>query len=264
VLVGLLGAGHIARALAEGWRRPELETVRQPELLSYDVDPSALAAFAGDFGVLASGSPAELVAGSELVVLAVRPPDVPALLAGVGPALGRRPLVSLAAFVTLDDLRGLLPDGAQVCRVMPNVAAAVGQGVFLFAAGTLQADAGRSVEGLFALAGDVVPLAETQFDAATAVAGCGPGFTALFVEALAQAGVGAGLETGLATRLAADAVAGSAALAARDGDPAGLRRAVATPGGMTAAGVEVLEQKGMREMMSAAVNAAVERASRRS
>jgi len=108
----------------------------------------------------------------------------------------------------------------------------------------------------------VVDVPEALFDVATAVAGCGPGFTALFVEALAQAGASAGLDAGLATELAAATVAGAAELAARDGDPAALRASVATPGGMTAAGVEALEGGGLRRLLEAAVEAAVERAKR--
>ena len=262
MLIGSLGAGHIARALAEGWRRPGLEVSLQPGLLVYDTDGARSQAFADDFGALACGGPAELVAGSEVVVVAVRPPDVPAVLAEVGPLLGSRPLVSLAAFVTLDDLAAYLPAGAQAARVMPNVAAAVGRGVFLFAAGSLARPAADEVRRLFGLSGRVVDVPETLFDVATAVAGCGPGFTALFVEALAQAGTSAGLEAGLATELATATVAGAAELAERDGDPAALRASVATPGGMTAAGVEALEGGDLRRLLAAAVEAAVERAKR--
>jgi pyrroline-5-carboxylate reductase len=115
---------------------------------------------------------------------------------------------------------------------------------------------------LFGLAGTVVEIPESLFDPATAVAGCGPGFTALFIEALAEAGVEAGLDEALARELAVAGVAGSAALVARDGDPVAIRTAVATPGGMTAEGVQVLENRGLRAALAAAVAAAVERAGR--
>jgi len=108
----------------------------------------------------------------------------------------------------------------------------------------------------------VVEVTEQQFDAATAVAGCGPGFAALFVEALAGAGTASGLDATLAGRLAVGAVAGAAALVARDGDPVALRTAIATPGGMTAAGVDVLEARDLRGALAAAVAAAVARARR--
>jgi pyrroline-5-carboxylate reductase len=164
--------------------------------------------------------------------------------------------------VPLDDLRaGLLP-GARVARVMPNVAAAIGCGVFLLSAGTLTASQADEVRNLFSLAGTVVDVPEGLFDPATAVAGCGPGFAALFIEALAEAGVEAGLDETMARELAVAGVAGAAALVARDGDPVGVREAIATPGGMTAEGIDVLESRGMRAALAAAVAAAVERARR--
>ena len=87
--------------------------------------------------------------------------------------------------------------------------------------GTLSAPQAAQVRALFGLSGTVVEVPEGQFDAATAVAGCGPGFTALFIEALAEAGVAAGLSETMARELAVAAVAGSAELVAREGDPVG-------------------------------------------
>ena len=259
---GFLGAGHIARALAEGWRRDAPQASSDIILSVYDPLPERSGSFAAQFDAQACASPAALANLSELVVLAMRPTDVPAALAAVAPVLEGRALVSLAAAVPLGELRAGLSDGACVARLMPNVAAAVGRGVFLLAAGTLTAPQLDSVRDLFGLAGTVVEIPESLFDPATAVAGCGPGFTALFIEALAEAGVEAGLDEALARELAVAGVAGSAALVARDGDPVAIRTAVATPGGMTAEGVEVLETRGLRTALTAAVAAAVERARR--
>lgn len=224
--------------------------------------PGRARSLAADFDARACGSVAELAAGCDAVVLAMRPPDVASALAEVASVLEGRPLLSLAAAVPLDDLRaGLLP-GARVARVMPNVAAAIGCGVFLLSAGTLTASQADEVRNLFSLAGTVVDVPEGLFDPATAVAGCGPGFAALFIEALAEAGVEAGLDETMARELAVAGVAGAAALVARDGDPVGVREAIATPGGMTAEGIDVLESRGMRAALAAAVAAAVERARR--
>ena len=260
---GLLGAGHIARALAEGWHRaaasPEGAPAR-PELFVYDPVTERAAALGADFGARVCASPAELAGACDVVVLAMRPDDVAAALAALRPALGETAVVSVAAAVPLATLLAGLPTGARVARVMPNVAAAVGQGVFLFVAGTLSGRQAVEVAGLFERAGMVVEVTEDEFDAATAVAGCGPGFTALFVEALAEAGAASGLDAALARRLAVGGVAGAAALLARDGDPVAMRVAIATPGGMTAAGVDVLETSDLRGALTAAVAAAVARA----
>jgi len=257
---GLLGAGHIARALAEGWHRASEASGPGPILHVYDPRASSSATLAAEFGARVCSSPAELVAACDVVVLAMRPPDVAAALREVAPALQGRSLVSLAAAVPLADLRAGLAPGAAVARVMPNVAAAIGRGVFLFVVGTLSAEQAATVRALFELAGTVVEVPESLFDAATAVAGCGPGFTALFIEALAEAGVANGIDETMARDLAIAAVAGSADLVAREGDPVAVRTAIATPGGMTAAGVDVLEARGTREAIAEAVAAAIARA----
>jgi len=260
--VGFLGAGHIARALAEGWRRPLPEPALRPGLAAHDPVAERARAFAADFDAQGCASMTELVATCDVVVLAMRPPDVPAALVAVAPVLGERPLLSLAAAVPLAELRAGLAPGARVARVMPNVAAAIGHGVFLLVPGSLSVQQAGEVRDLFGLMGSVVDVPESLFDPATAVAGCGPGFTALFIEALAEAGVAAGLEVAMARELAIGGVAGSAALVAREGDPVGVREAIATPGGMTAEGIDVLEDRGIRTALAAAVAAAVERARR--
>jgi pyrroline-5-carboxylate reductase len=257
---GFLGAGHIARPLAEGWRQPLSDPAARPALAAYDPLPGRAAALGADFDATSCSTVAELVAHSDVVVLAMRPTDVAGALAALAPLLGRRPLVSLAAAVPLDDLLGGLAAGARVARVMPNVAAAIGRGVFLFLPGTLSGPQAGEVRALFELSGTVVEVSEDLFDPATAVAGCGPGFTALFIEALAAAGVKAGLSETMARELAIAGVAGSAELVAREGDPVGVREAIATPGGMTSEGIDVLETRGLREALAAAVAAAVDRA----
>ena len=155
--VGCVGAGHIARALGQGWSRPEIPD--PPQLTYLDVSAEAAARAAADTGASLAASLPELIEASDVVVVAVRPQHVAGVLAEAGPLLGDRPLVSVAAGVSLADLRAALPADARVARVMPNVAAALGLGVFLFVPGTL-AERAAEVEGLFALAGDVVELDE--------------------------------------------------------------------------------------------------------
>jgi len=182
--VGFIGAGHIARALGQGWSRPGLEDA--PGLRYFDVSRSAAEATAQAMGADVAPDLLGLVERSELVIVAVRPQQVQDVLTETAPLLGPRALVSVAAGVPLADLRAALPDGARVGRVMPNVAAALGLGVFLFVPGTLGPRA-AAVEELFARAGEVVALDEGDFDAATAVAGCMPGVLAALVRDLARA-----------------------------------------------------------------------------
>jgi pyrroline-5-carboxylate reductase len=257
VRVGFIGAGHIARALGQGWSLPGL--AEAPPLTYFDVMPDQAERTAEAARADVASNLADLVGRSDLVVVAVRPQHVAEVLAEVAPLLGDRPLVSVAAGVCLEELRAELPGGARVARVMPNVAAALGLGVFLFVPGTL-GEHEQAVEALFALAGEVVVLAEEDFDSATAIAGCMPGMLAALVRDFALAGEKRGLDPDVARRLAIAGVHGSAAIIAREGDPGAVITAAATPGGMTAAGVAKLEERGLAEAVALAVHAAAERA----
>jgi len=196
---------------------------------------------------------------TDVVIVAVRPQHVTGVLAVVAPLLAARPLVSVAAGVLLEDLTGGLAAGARAGRVMPNVAAALGLGVFLFVPGTL-GEHEAAVEALFGLCGEVVRVGEAEFDTATAVAGCMPGMLAVLVRDFARAAEVRGLAPDVAQRLAIGGVHGAAAVIAREGDPAAVIAAAATPGGMTAAAIAVLEERGMGVAVAHAVDAAAERA----
>lgn len=255
--VGLLGAGHIARALAEGWSRPGVTPA--PSLAFYDVLPERSVAIADACAGKSVRSVAELVKRSEIIVLAVRPPEVAEALAASAPYLGERCLVSVAAGVPLARLTAALPDDVAVARVMPNVAAALGQGVFLLVAGSLgvrRAD----VTTLFSLCGTVIEMGEDLFDAATAVSGCMPGILGHLVTAFAAAAEAEGIDGDAARVLAVEGVRGAAALIAREGDPAAVVAQAATPGGMTAAAVSALEERGIDVIVRDAIVAAARRA----
>ena len=255
--VGCVGAGHIARALGQGWTRPEISD--PPQLTYLDVSAEAAARAAADTGASVAASLPDLIAASDVVVVAVRPQHVAGVLAASGPLLGDRLLVSVAAGVSLADLRAALPPHARVARVMPNVAAALGLGVFLFVPGTL-AERTAEVGELFALAGDVVELDETHFDTATAVAGCMPGMLAMLVRDFGRAAERRGLAPDVARRLAIAGVHGAAAVIAREGAPDAVIASAATPGGMTAAAITALEERDIAEAVALAVDAAAERA----
>jgi pyrroline-5-carboxylate reductase len=257
VNVGLIGAGHIARALAEGWSRPNVPG--PPTLVFFDVDAAKARELAAATGGAAAATAAELLAEADLVIVAVRPQHVEGVLQDIGAALRERSVVSVAAGVPLVRLQAALPTGARVARVMPNVAAALGRGLFMLVPGTLGPDVAE-VADLFALSGDVVEVEETLFDAATAVAGCMPGIIAYLVEAFAAAGVAHGLAEDVAVRLAISGVYGAAAIVAHEGDPAAVVAAAATPGGMTAAMVETFEEREMAVTVNDAVAAAIARA----
>ena len=143
---------------------------------------------------------------------------------------------------------------------MPNVAAALGLGVFLFVPGTLGA-AKEPVAELFESAGAVVEVTESEYDVATAIAGCMPGFVARMAEAFAAAGANGGLAPSTALQVSLGGLAGAAALVADEGDPAAVIATAATPGGMTAAGLAALDEHDIGGTIEAAVRAAAVKAS---
>jgi pyrroline-5-carboxylate reductase len=204
---------------------------------------------AQELGGEAVGSNAELAQRADLVVLAVKP----AKLAEVGAELGEaRAVISLLGATPLETVRAAVPE-AEVARVMPNVAVEVRRGVLCLAG-----EASPELRGMLGQLGHVVELPDAQFDAATAVMGCAPAYLALAVEALADAGAAAGLDAGLARELVVETTAGTAELL-RERHPADVRRAVASPGGSTEAGLEALDREGARAAFGAAVEASLER-----
>jgi pyrroline-5-carboxylate reductase len=151
-------------------------------------------------------------------------------------------------------------EGTPVLRFMPNVAAEVRAGTFCYAPGS-SIDNGtmRSLLDLFGLLGEVIPVEERLMETATAISGCGPAFFALVVESLTDAGVKEGLDARQASQLALTTMAGTAELL-RKRDAVSLRRAVTSPGGVTAAGVAKLEDYKVRAAFGAAVAAVVDKA----
>ncbi len=229
-------------ALARGWAG------EAKAMLFSDAGSGRAAGLAAELGGERVDT-AELAERADLVVLAVPP----AKLDQVAPQLAAaRRVVSVLAAVPVERLREALP-GAEVLRAMPNVGVEVRRGVLC-----VSGEASPQTRALLNLLGHVVELPEEEFDAATAVMGCAPAYLALAVEALADAGAAAGLDPELARELVVETTAGTAELlSARH--PADLRRAVASPGGSTEAGLKALDREGARESFTAAVEAALER-----
>jgi pyrroline-5-carboxylate reductase len=229
--VWLVGCGRLGQAMLAGWLAAGLPAAALTVITRSTRDLPA--------GVRQARQPGPDLAPPAAIVLAVKPAqlaDVAPALAG--PAAGAA-LVSVLAGVPLARLAAAFP-GAAVTRAFPNTAVRIGRSLTLMAGqDTPQAEA------LMGALGETVWLAEAWFDAAGAVSASGPAFLFAFLEALGRAGEAAGLPAALAARLALGTVAGAAALAASDGrPPAALRAEVASKGGMTEAGLAVLEDGG--------------------
>jgi pyrroline-5-carboxylate reductase len=198
-------------------------------------------------------------------VLAVKPGDI-AAAATTAVSAGASRILSIAAGVTTAAIEqaaagsGSASEPVAVIRAMPNTPALVGQGASAIAAGSAALEDDLAwAESILGAVGLVVRVREDQLDAVTALSGSGPAYLFLVAESLIGAGVRAGLPEDLATALTTQLLVGSAALLAERGDPAALRVMVTSPGGTTAAGLRVLDERDVRAAFSDAVHAAAVR-----
>lgn len=257
----LVGAGKMGGSMLEGWLkvgiRPQGVTVIDPR-------PSdEMTRFCQEQGIALN--PASPVA-PEVLVLAIKPQMLDEAAAAVNACLGPRTLIiSILAGKTIGDLRSRLPAAGAIVRAMPNLPASIGRGATGAAVNERVGEEQRlTADALLASNGIVEWLpSEDLIDAVTAVSGSGPAYVFHLVECLTDAGAAAGLPPDLAQRLARATVTGAGELLFQsDLPPATLRQNVTSPGGTTAAALEVLmrDPDGMRALMREAVAAAKRRA----
>lgn len=195
-------------------------------------------------GVALYRDAAEVPGAHDSVLLGFKPQQLGALGPGLQGLTEGRTVCSLLAGITLDQLAAAFTQGAGHIRVMPNLAARINKSPVILAERGLDADARDAAFSLFDTLGSAVWLGdETQFDLVTALAGSGPGFVYRFIDALAGAAIDLGLDEDTAAALALATVEGASALAAAsDASPAILADRVASPGGMTREGLNVLDE----------------------
>ena len=258
----LVGCGRMGRALASGWLSRGLAPA---DLLAVEPE-SAAAAAARHAGLAVVASADEIHAdyAPDWVVLAVKPQVLADAAAPFARYRTLAHVLSIAAGKTIASLAGVLGSGARIVRAMPNTPAAIGRGITVAVAGPGVEEPARAACGaLLGAVGEVVWVEdEAMMDAVTAVSGSGPAYVFLLIECLAEAGREAGLPAALAAELARATVAGAGELARRSGeDAAALRRNVTSPGGTTAAALEVLQdgERGMQSLLTRAVAAAAAR-----
>ena len=248
---GVMGEAVLAGALAGGWSAADVvATVRRPE---------RAAQLERAHGVATSQDNVEAVRGAGVVLVAVKPKDVVALLTEVGGALEPGAVVvSLVAGLPTAAFEAALPTGTPVVRTMPNTPAQIGAGVTAISPGAHATDEHLAlVEWLLAGTGLVVRVAEKDQDAVSAVSGSGPAYVFYVVDALAEAGVLLGLTRQVALQIATQTVLGAGRLLDETGEhPAILREKVSSPGGTTVRALRRLDAGGVRAAFLDALEAA--------
>jgi pyrroline-5-carboxylate reductase len=258
--VGFLGAGNMGEAIIKGLLQAGL--VPPTTISATDVRSERLDQVARQYGIRAAASNGALVDGSDVVILAVKPQIMGAVLKEIAPAVdGRQLLISIAAGVATRTIRQHLGKAARLIRVMPNTPALVLEGVTAIArAEGLEAGDLETAQELFGAVGRVVVLDEDALDAVTGLSGSGPAYVAIVIESLADGGVKMGLDRATAMTLATQTVLGSAKLILETGvHPGQLKDMVASPGGTTIAGIAALEEGAVRRTFIAAVERATQR-----
>jgi len=259
--IGIIGGGFMGEAFLRGILRAG---VSAPADIAVAEVMSARRTQLSEHGVRVTDDAESACIGADVVILAVKPQDLPAVAEGLSGKFGRDSVViSIAAGVRLEDLRRHTGHRA-VVRVMPNLPAAIGAGAAVYYATTdvtvPQREQVDRVVGAVAT-GVVEVHSDDEVDLATAVHGSGPGYVYLFIEAMVDAAVRQGMKRADALKLVLSTVRGSAEYAIETSQhPAALRNQVTSPGGTTAAGLAELEAAGFRTAVDSAIEAAYERA----
>lgn len=254
ITVGFIGFGNMAQAMARGFLRTG--ALRPEQVCACAKDWEKLRGNTEPAGMRPCRDAAEVVACADLVILAVKPYLIESVVSPVRAALAGKPVVSVAAGFPFEKYEAILEPGTHHLSTIPNTPVSIGEGVVICEKRhSLDAEEWALVEALLSKVA-LVRLVETaQLSVAGTLAGCGPAFAAMFLEALADGAVLHGLPRPLAYSLAAQMVAGTGKMQLETGaHPGAMKDAVCSPGGTTIVGVAALERGGMRAAVIDAID----------
>jgi pyrroline-5-carboxylate reductase len=257
--IAFIGGGNMAQALIGGLAG---KLTAAENIHVVDVMPDTLAMLSERFGVTTAASPSAVLASAEVIVLAVKPQQMRAVVANVKPYLNAQLVVSVAAGIRAADLSRWLGGHRAIVRTMPNTPALIGLGITgVFAMAGVSESQRESADAMLRAVGETVWVKdEAQLDAVTAISGSGPAYVFYFIEAMEQAATELGLSAAQGRQLAQATFAGAAALAKASNEPvAQLRERVTSKGGTTFAALEVMQASGVKAALVKALHAAADR-----
>lgn len=256
-MLGFIGAGNMASAIIKGVRRSGRIN---EEIAVFDISEQKAQVLAREYGVKVLAHAKEIAHQCDKVVLSVKPNVFPSLLGEIGDELkNSNPLIiSIAAGKTLDFIGGCLPYEGRIVRVMPNINAKVGAAVSAYCGNEKASDDDLDfVRDLCESFGIAVNIEEKLFSIYSAIGGCSPAFSYMFIDSLARAAVKNGMPKKEALEVAAGAVLGSAKMILEsDEHPWELVDQVCSPGGTTIEGVSALQNGSFEALVGSAVEAA--------
>jgi pyrroline-5-carboxylate reductase len=258
--IGFIGAGNMANALIKGLIK---SNIYSPEQLSAsDNDKKKIGDVSDKFGIKCYNSNKELIRECSVIVLSIKPQVIRDVLDEIKDNISDRHLIiSIAAGIPIKMILSVIGHNIPIIRVMPNTPALIQRGMSVLVAGgtatSYHTDIARKI---FDAVGKTVVLDEKMMDAVTALSGSGPGYIFRIMESFVTAGEKLGFDRDTALLLVTQTFLGASHLADESGLPlTQLREMVTSPGGTTAAGLAILEKKGISEAIEAALKAARER-----
>ena len=260
--IGCVGCGNMGGAILAGLARSGGHSQGQTDayaLCGYNRTASRMRPLE-EAGVQVMTSPLAVAENADIIILAVKPYQMREVVGQLRPALdANKVLVSVAAGITSNSLAQWAENACPVVRCMPNTPALVGMGVFALCLEDpkLSQNCKQSLLQVFGTLGQCVELAEEKFTAFSALIGAGPAYVFAMMQGLVQAGVTLGFTHAQSRQMVTALFAGSARMAEQDASPLGqLRDNVCSPGGLTIAGVNVLDRAGLTGLLVEAVLAA--------
>jgi len=264
--IGFIGGGNMAEAIIKGVRsQVGLNSYRESgvrrEILVSEPREDRRKLLEKFYGVKTTASNIEVASSCNIIILAVKPQNINAVVNEISEAVtADKTVVSIAAGITLEYLSSRMKT-KKLVRVMPNTPALVQKGMTVMSLCECFSDRDIDViREIFMSIGEVLTLPEKYMNAVTAVSGSGPAFIAYFIEAMIEGGIKTGLNKDDAFTLAVRTAVGTAQLLDSGMSPSKLREMVTSPGGTTAAGLMAFEQKGFRDTVTFAIEAAKNRA----
>jgi len=258
--IGMIGCGKMGTILLKGILNRSL--VLEEQIRVADAVKDRLEEIHEAFPLILHEDNKKLVRQVDILILAVKPQNLPALLNEISADIRSQQLIiSIAAGISTPLIEKHFPLPVRVVRAMPNTPALVGAGATALAAGAhATAEDIETAVRIFEAVGLTVTVHENLMDAVTGLSGSGPGYVFVMLEALADAGVLLGLPRDIALKLATQTFLGSAKLCLESGKhPGELKDMVTSPGGTTIAGLKALEEGRLRAILMTAVETAARR-----
>ncbi len=257
--IGIIGTGKMGGSLLKGILKAKI--ANPEDVYASDVYEPGLNALREELGINISTDNFETVSNCDVLIVAVKPQIIKNVLRDINSYLENKLVISIAAGITTEAIEAELDDGRHVIRVMPNIAATVGEAASAISTGRNASvkDAEMAME-IFNSVGVATLVPEHLINAVTGLSGSGPAYIFLVIEALADGAVYEGLDRENALKLAAQTVLGAAKMVMETGmHPGELKDMVTSPAGTTIRGIHVLEQNNIRSAFMDAVIKSSER-----